>query len=253
MSPSRRLLFAAVGLVAAIVVLFAVLGRLTRTALPAARPVDQARPGPVLLVPGYGGDTGGLEALATKLLAAGREASVVPLPGNGTGDLRLDAKALAAAVDAAIAAGAPSVDVVGYSAGGVTARLWAAAGGRRQARRVVTLGSPHHGTRVAALAATVAPGACPEACQQLVPGSSLLDGLTETPDGPAWLSLWTTQDETVKPPTSARLTGATNLALQDLCPTARVSHSDLPRAPEVEGVVLAALSGPRLVVPRSCP
>ena len=250
---SRRLLFTAGTLVVVVVMIVAVMGRLTRTARPAAPAVDQGRPGPVLLVPGYGGGTGALEVLAQRLRTAGREAVVVPLPGDGTGDLRLDAKALAAAADAAIAAGAASVDVVGYSAGGVTARLWAAGGGARQARRIVTLGSPHHGTKVAALAATFAPGACPEACQQLVPGSGLLDHLAETPDGPSWLSLWTTGDETVTPPTSARLDGATDLALQDLCPAARVSHSDLPRAPEVLGVVLAALTGPRLVLPARCP
>ena len=253
MSPSRRLLLTAVGLVLVVVAVFAVLGQVTRGTPRAAPAVDQALAGPVLLVPGYGGGTGALEVLAAALRAAGREASVVPLPGDGTGDLRADAAALKAAADDALAAGAPSVDVVGYSAGGVTARLWAAGGGAAQARRVVTLGSPHHGTKVAALARAFATGACTVACQQLVPGSSLLDGLAETPAGPAWLSLWTTQDETVTPPSSARLAGATDLALQDLCPGVRVSHSELPRAPTVDAIVLAALSGPRLAVPGRCP
>ena len=49
--------------------------------------------------------------------------------------------------------GTDSVDVVGYSAGGVIARLFVRDdGGDSVVRRVLTLGSPHHGTDVAALA-----------------------------------------------------------------------------------------------------
>ena len=108
----------------------------------------------MLLVPGYGGSTTSLEVLAARLRAAGREAVVVPLPGDGTEDLTCDVPPLvAAAAQAALAGGAPSVDVVGYSAGGVVARLWEAAGGAAVTRRVVTLGSPHHGTSVAGLGA----------------------------------------------------------------------------------------------------
>ena len=251
MSPRRRLVVA-LALSLAIVAVVAVLGRLAKSP---ARPVVRAdqRPGPVLLVPGYGGSTGSLEALAQRLRAAGRVASVVALPGDGTGDLRVDAAALRNVADAAIVAGAPSVDVVGYSAGGVVARLWAASGGSAIARRVVTLGSPHHGTKVAGLAKIFASSACPLACQQLVPGSSLLDCLPETPGGPQWLSLWTSEDQTVTPPDSAHLDGADDLVVQDLCPGLSVSHGELPRSPQVQAVVLAALSGPTLTVPVSCP
>lgn len=211
--------------------------------------VAQDQPGPVLLIPGYGGGTGSLESLAALLRAAGRTATVVDLPGDGTGDLREAARALDVAAEAALAAGAPSVDVIGFSAGGVTARVWAdELGGARKARRVVSLGSPHHGTRIAALGQQFAAGSCPVGCQQLVPGSSLLDGLNdrdETPDGPQWLTLWTTQDGTVTPPESARLEGAVNVVLQDVCPGIVVGHGDLPRTPLVVGIVLQALdTGP---------
>ncbi len=260
MSPARRRLLAGIALTAVLAVL-AVLSGWAGPTDPDRAPAGEAgvaqdRPGTVLLVPGYGGDTTALEALAGRLRAAGRQAVVVPLPGGGTADLLSYVPVLDAAVRRALAGGAPSVDVVGYSAGGVVTRLWQQAGGTAVTRRVVTLGAPHHGTLVAALGARYAPGICFDACRQLIPGSALLDGLNrgdETPPGPAWLSLWSTADETVTPPDSARLAGATNLALQDLCPAATTPHSQLPRDPSVQAIVLAALGPGPLTIPAACP
>ena len=251
-SPSRRLLVTTVVLVASIIVVFAVLGRvLADSGQAQVQSAEQSVEGPVLLVPGYGGATAGLEVLARALRASGRTATVVPLPGDGTGDLALSVAALDAAAAAATATSGAPIDLVGYSAGGVVARIWAKDNGSA-VRRVVTLGSPHHGTKVAALGRAVAPGSCPVACQQLVPGSPLLDRLNdgdETPDGPQWLALWTTQDETVTPPDSARLDGAVNLELQRLCPGISVSHSALPTDATVTRVVLGALTGTDLTTP----
>jgi triacylglycerol lipase len=203
----------------------------------------QGRPGPVMLVPGYGGGTGGLRALAGRIRAAGGRATVVELPGDGTGDLRQQARALDRAVTGALRAGAPSVDVIGYSAGGVTARLWAHDyDGTHKARRIITLGSPHHGAEIASAGEAFVPGVCPLACQQLVPGSKLLTALGgRAPARPAWMSIWTTADETVTPPDSARLDGAVNVPLQSVCPDARTGHGDLPTDRLVTGIVLRAL------------
>ena len=217
---------------------------------PATPPAQQvaateAVPGPVLLVPGYGGGRVPLEALAARLRAAGREATVVRLAGDGTGDLREQARGLDAVAREALARGATSVDVVGFSAGGVVARLWAAElGGAHVARRVVTIGSPHRGTSLAGLAASLLPASCPEACRQLVPEGPLLAALEETPDGPTWVSVWTALDEVVRPAESAVLDGAVNVRLQDVCADVAAAHGGLPADPLVAGLVVEALTAP---------
>jgi pimeloyl-ACP methyl ester carboxylesterase len=245
LSPRRRLLVTAlVALVAAGLAAVAL-----ATLLPADRrltaggvsPVD--RPGPVVLVPGYGGGRTGLLALAERLRQRGRDTQVMTLPGDGTGDLREQAAALETVVDRLLDGGAPSVDVVGYSAGGVVARVWAREyDGAARARRVVTLGAPHDGAELAATAASVAPERCPAACQQLVPDSELLRELADDPVGsaPRWVTVASHADETV-PPAAARLVGALNVVVQDVCPSARVPHGALPTDPLSAGLVLDVL------------
>ena len=246
LSPARRRLVLVVValLVVAVAALAVVL--VSRATAPAAAPVSQDQPGPVLLVPGYGGSTASLQTLADRLTAAGRDASVVRLPGNGTGDLAGAADALGQAVDAALdRTGAVSVDVVGYSAGGIVARLWVAEGGAALARRIVTLGSPHHGTSLADLAGDVSPEQCPLGCRQLATDSDVLARLNagdETPEGPTWVSIWTTLDRTVTPADSARLDGALNLPVQSVCAQSQVGHGDLPRDAVVVEIVLAQLA-----------
>ncbi|SEL50091.1 Triacylglycerol esterase/lipase EstA, alpha/beta hydrolase fold [Blastococcus sp. DSM 46786] len=245
LSPARRRLVVAVlALVTAAVVALGVL--LVTRGADVEGPGPQARPGPVLLVPGYGGGTTSLLTLADRLEQAGRDATVVPLPGDGTGDLGEAAAALDEAARAALErTGEESVDVVGYSAGGVIARLWVADGGAEVARRVVTLGSPHHGTGLADLAGQIAPASCPEGCRQLASDSPVLARLNagdETPDGVGWVSVWTTLDRTVTPPDSARLEGALNLTVQEVCADSRVGHGQLPGDPLVQAIVLEQLT-----------
>ncbi len=258
LSPARRRLVVTVLTLVAAAVLVTGAALLLGTGAAGREPVSQAEPGPVLLVPGYGGSTASLQPLADRLSAEGRDATVVAVPGNGTGDLGESADVLDEAADAALErTGAGSVDVVGYSAGGVVARLWAAEGGAAVARRIVTLGSPHHGTSLADLAGQVAAEQCPEACRQLATGSPLLAALNrddETPEGPAWISIWTAQDQTVTPPESARLAGALELPVQSVCADARVTHGDLPRDPLVQAMVLEQLgvAAPAALGPDDC-
>ncbi len=214
---------------------------------------DQAEPGAVVLVPGYGGNVASLDALAGAVRVTGRTTVVVELPDGGTGDLRRQAATLDAAVERALR-GAKSVDVIGYSAGGVVARLWVEDhDGATKARRVVTLGSPHHGARIAAAGAAAVPGACPVACQQLAPGSALLASLSgSVPRPPQWMSVWTEQDETVTPPDSARLDGAVNVDVQASCPGRLVSHGQLPSDDYVTTLVLDAIGADPIEPPPPC-
>jgi triacylglycerol lipase len=250
LSPRRRLLVAGAALaLAAAVAVAAVL---------ALRPgLDRGRAGevPVLLVPGLNGTASSLGTLAARLRAGGRRVMVVELPDRGTGDLAADARVLERAVDRT---GAASVDLVGYSAGGIVVRAFLAdRGGAARARRVVLLGTPNHGTDLAGAAAAVDTRLCTGSCAQLVPGSALLARLNrgdETPAGPAFTSIWTARDQTVTPPASASLQGAVNVRLQDVCAGAGVGHGGLVRDPLVLGLVARALDGalPRLPAAAEC-
>ena len=248
---------AAIALVGLLVVTL-VAAAIVRTTGGPADPVPQEQPGPVLLVPGYGGRVASLDPLAAALRGSGREVVVVERLGDGTGDLRAEAEQLRHMAEQALQdTGAPSVDVVGYSAGGVVARLWVRDyGGAAVARRVLTLGSPHHGTSQAALGRELA-GGCPVACEQLVPDSDLLRRLNagdETPDGPLWATVRSTGDQVVTPVDSAALDGAVNVLVQEVCPGATASHGELPGHP-VTRAALASVLGtdpPRIPTNAAC-
>ncbi len=204
-----------------------------------AEPAAQPLPLPlVVLVSGYGGDGRDTEPLAVALRADGREVAVLPPIGDNTGDLEEQARLLGEFVDAERGA-SHEVDVIGFSAGGVVARIWASDfQGATAARRILTIAAPHHGTRLAGLADLG--GFCDEACAQLVPGNDLLRRLNqgdETPAGPQWITIWSESDRTITPVRTASLEGSLGFAVQSVCRDARTGHLQLPDSP----VVLAAL------------
>jgi triacylglycerol esterase/lipase EstA (alpha/beta hydrolase family) len=125
--------------------------------------VPQAEPGPVLLVPGYGGNVQSLQPLVTALRSAGRTAVIVEPLGDGTGDLQgaSPASGRGLLLGYGRTPGQRRLTSLDTPAGGVVARLWVRDdGGAEVARRVLTIGSPHHGSRQAALGAEFA-GGCP--------------------------------------------------------------------------------------------
>jgi triacylglycerol esterase/lipase EstA (alpha/beta hydrolase family) len=262
LSPARRRLVLAASALALVAVLAVVIAtvvtrRGSDTVGVAHRATDQNALGPVLLIPGYGGSTGGLDDLAGRLRRHGRDVTVVHLPDNAQGDLDQQAVTVNTAASAALRrTHARTLDVVGYSAGGVVARLWVRDhGGAAETRRVLTLGSPQHGTSIAALAGSLVPGACPVACRQLAPDSTVLARLNrgdETPAGPTWVSIWTTHDDVVLPPASASLAGALDFTVQSVCPADTVDHSRLPTDRSVQAMVVAELAAGQPVRPHTC-
>src|SRR5262245_43043388 len=242
LSPRRRLLLAAVALLAVAATVAVLLVALW----PARQPTPE-RVVPVVLVHGYDGTAASLGALSSRLRAQGRQVVVVQLPERGTGDIEVSAGVVARAVDGT---GANTVDLVGYSAGGIVVRTYLGQPGvAAHVRHVVLLGSPNHGAQLASLAALLGPQVCSGACAQLVPGSALLARLNqlvrgnEFPAGPDVTSIWTAEDRTVTPPASAVLAGARNVRVQDVCADSRVGHSGLVRDPLTLGLALRALSG----------
>ena len=210
----------------------------------------------MLLVPGYGGSTAALEVLAAALEDGGRDAAIVRRPATRRGDLREHAEALAEAARAARSTRAhrPST----WSA--TPRAAWSSATGSPSsaaaslARRAVTLASPHHGTDLAGVAAGLAPDACPEACRQLAPDRDLLRELNagdETPAGPRWVAIWTTDDETVVPPTPGSLDGARRLrGAVGLPRPDRRATATCPARPAVIAMVAdAARTSPSRAVP----
>ncbi|CAN5546327.1 lipase [soil metagenome] len=235
-SPRRLVFFSAI---AGLIVVMAVVALLAgRSSAPLAGTV------PVVLVPGYGGNASSLQPLTSFLRRKGRAVEPVTLPLNGTGDIDRSARALA---DAVSGLNASTVDLVGFSAGGIVVRHYVKAlGGAEPARRVVLLGTPNHGTEIAELATSFDPSVCKGACAQLGPRSSFLQDLNsgdETPEGASYYSIWTAFDLTVIPPQSAELEGAINIRVQDICRNARTAHGELVTDPLALGIVREALRG----------
>lgn len=131
--------------------------------------------------------------------------------------------------------GAAKVVIVGHSMGGLVARDYLRRYGGAKVARVVTIGTPHHGSRFAYLAA----GWC---LAQIRPGSAWLAALPEPPPSPPIVSLWSPHDSMVAPQTSAVLEGAINVAFLG------VGHNALLRDAQVHARVVAEIRAAREAV-----
>jgi len=163
---------------------------------------------PVLLLHGVLCNAGVWLRLS-RVLAAARIAPVYAMSyGPPLASIELFADQLAAKIDAILAAtGARSVVVVSHSMGGLVALAYCRKFGTAKISRLISLGTPYHGS----VHARFCPGVC---LQQIRPASRWLDELHATTFAlPPVFSIWSWHDSMVAPQTSAELAGAENITL----------------------------------------
>jgi triacylglycerol esterase/lipase EstA (alpha/beta hydrolase family) len=179
--------------------------------VPRARAATRIHPDsrhpPVLLLHGYGCNSGYWTHLAPLLDAAGISHASVDLEPVA-GDIDGYVAAVERAVGALCAAsGRRQVAIVAHSMGGLVARAWMREHGAARAARVITLGTPHHGTALARFGLG-------RNAFQMRPGSAWLRALDASEDAATRAritSIYTHHDNIVSPRESSRLPGARNL------------------------------------------
>ncbi|MEU3980322.1 alpha/beta fold hydrolase [Streptomyces sp. NPDC026672] len=130
----------------------------------------------------------------------------------------------------------PRVDLVGHSLGGLIARYYVQRlGGDLRVRTLVTLGTPHGGTRVAPLA-----DAHP-IVRQMRPGSEVIEELAQPAPGcrTRFVSFWSELDSLMDPLESARLDHP-DLTVRNVRVTG-IGHLALPVHPAVAAAIRQAL------------
>jgi triacylglycerol esterase/lipase EstA (alpha/beta hydrolase family) len=232
-----------------------------------------AHPDPVVLLHGFGGDgTSAWTRLAPYLadagwcvfsLTYGRAEPLGLLPFGGVGPLADSAEEISGFMDQVLdATGAPEVDLIGHSEGGILALYVTKVLGRAgDVGTVVTLGTGVKGdeqlgtddivdaVETRAVLEALSHGLECHACTDLLAGSAVRQALNEGPvaqPGVSYTLIFTLIDEfhllfdpTVSP--FLREPGVRNRYVQTTCPLDLAGHSQLPYSRSVAGMVHEAL------------
>lgn len=190
---------------------------------------------PLLLVHGYQCNRGFWFWMRPKLESAGWTVATHSMEPVWT-EIDDYAEGIDRRIDEVLAAtGAPQVILVGHSMGGLACRAYLRRHGRRKVGRLITLGSVHHGTRLAHL------GLGPNARQMQI-GNPWLVALGTTNAvhlPPGSVSIFSYHDNYVFPQeTGSMLEGAANIAI------AGVSHIGMAFSPVVLDALAEALASP---------
>jgi triacylglycerol lipase len=184
---------------------------------------------PVLLIHGYQCNRGFWVWLRQRIERAGwtvATLSLEPVFGDIDGYVDQVARRIE---EICSATGAAQVILVGHSMGGLVSRAYLRRCGNARVARLVTLGTPHHGSRLAVLGLG-------ENGRQMVPGSAWLDELAKTSPGVPTLSIFSWQDNYVMPQDSPILGAAEkNVAL------AGIGHLAMAISPRTAEELLKAL------------
>ncbi len=192
---------------------------------------------PVLLLHGYGSNSGFWKPMTQALSRAGISHAAIDLePIMGSID------DYAASIEHAVhalcsASGQQEVIVLGHSMGGLAARAWLRAVGSERVAGVITLGTPHSGTTLAGYGTGLN-------ARQMEPDQEggWLQTLAAAEDNPRrslFVSIYSRHDNIVAPQSSAVLSGATNIGLDF------VGHVALGFDAQVHKCVLAQISAIR--------
>jgi pimeloyl-ACP methyl ester carboxylesterase len=195
---------------------------------------------PVLLVHGYGCNSGYWHSMSRVLSRA------------GIGHYGIDLEPMLASIEQFVPAlharieeicrqtGQDQIVIVAHSMGGLVARAYLRDHGAHRVRRVITLGTPHRGTGLARF------GAGENVREMLWTGSAengrcsdWLEGLARDEDlalRPLFVSIFSHQDNIVSPQMSSHLPGARNIEFNG------IGHVALGLHPRIQQEVMAAIS-----------
>ena len=174
---------------------------------------------------------------------------------QGTGDIAVGAGTLGSFVNQVLAVtGAPKVDLVGHSLGGMMPRYYINnLGGAPKVNVFVSFSATNYGTTWGAigdlaslLGVSIADQSSCVSCAQETQGSAFLAALNVTPTvpGPLYTAIGTRDDEIVTPYTDAFLPAAPNVAnitVQDQCPLDASDHLEIAADPIALADMLNAL------------
>ena len=219
-----------------------------------------AHPYPVILVHGTFGDmTVSWNTLAPALQSRGFCVWALDYGDRGTGPIEDSASELSDFILTVLATtDAAKVSLVGHSQGGMLARYVAVRRGRLGVvDDIVGLAPSSHGTTTP-LAGPAGGFGC-TACAEQAAGSAFMRKVNEPPPEapePAWYTVVsTTHDEVVTPYQSQALAGdrATNVVLQDKCPSDPFEHVTIVGDPVAIQWTVNALERPGAANPRFVP
>jgi pimeloyl-ACP methyl ester carboxylesterase len=206
----------------------------------AARLPAQALP-PVVLLHGFIDNRSVFVLLRRSLAQHGRHRVESLNYSPLTCDIRIAAELLGRHIEEICErTGSSEVDVVGHSLGGLIARYYVQRlGGDARVRTLVTLGTPHSGTRVAPLA-----NAHP-IVRQMRPGSQVIEDLSRPAPGcrTHFVSFWSDLDHLMDPLETARIDHPDLLA-QNI-QVSGIGHLALPVHPAVATGIRQALDSDR--------